>query len=117
MAQHLALSSAAAVLGCGMYGYLRAGSAASLAGGAALCCAFAVSGLAIQKTDHIGFASIAAAASGAACTAIGARRWCRVRMQQQQGASRKVAPLLLLTIGVTNVAYYSMKAWEFRENL
>lgn len=87
MAQHLALSSAAAVLGCGMYGYLRAGSAASLAGGAALCCAFAVSGLAIQKTDHIGFASIAAAASGAACTAIGARRWCRVRMQQQQAVN------------------------------
>lgn len=80
MAHHLAYSSAAAVLGAGMYGYFRAGSKASLAGGALLSCAFVASGLATsQSTENIGSAFLVAAAAGAACTAIGARRWSRVR--------------------------------------
>lgn len=155
MAHHIAMTSAVAVLGAGMYGCLRSGSKASLAGGALLACAFAASTAAIQKQDHIGSAFLAAAASGAACTAIGARRWARVSGRSCAAtfqdfrlrfhspafpspggfnsfirfrgvctvfevcvqASNKVAPALLLTIGITNMAYYSMKAWEFREHL
>ena len=79
MAHHLAFSSAIAVLGGGVYGYLRAGSYASLIGGAALSGVFAASGYAIQNTDHLGIASAAAAASGIASAAIGCRRWSRVR--------------------------------------
>lgn len=110
MAHHLAYSSAAAVLGAGMYGYFRAGSKASLAGGALLSCAFVASGLATsQSTENIGSAFLVAAAAGAACTAIGARRWSR--------APNKVGPALLLAVGVTNMAYYSMKAWDFREQI
>lgn len=109
MAHHIAMSSAVAVLGAGVYGYLRAGSTKSLTGGALLSCAFAASGLAAQQSDHVGSAFLAAAAAGAACTTIGAKRWTRT--------SSKLAPALLLTVGVTNMAYYSMKAWEFRGNM
>ncbi|KAL8438490.1 hypothetical protein Efla_002240 [Eimeria flavescens] len=109
MSHHVALTSAAVVLGAGVYGYVRAGSSASLAGGALLSSAFAASALGAQKTDHLGASFLAAAAAGVACTAVGARRWAR--------AKNKVGPAILLAVGVTNIAYYSTRAWEFRENL
>ncbi|KAL8440644.1 hypothetical protein Emag_007861 [Eimeria magna] len=109
MAHHVALSSAVVVFGAGVYGYMRAGSTASLAGGALLSSAFAASALAAQKTDHLGASFLAAAAAGVACTAVGARRWARAR--------NRIGPAILLAVGVTNVAYYSSRAWEFRDNL
>ena len=84
MAHHLAMTSAATIAGCGLYGYIKAKSRASLIGGAAISAAFAASSLAIQKTDHLAAAFAAAAATGAACAAVGYKRLTKVRIQQQQ---------------------------------
>lgn len=77
--EHLGYTSAALLIGGGLFGFRR-GSRASLIGGTALAAALAGAATATKKSEHVGAAAAAAAAVGGLCFAVGAKRWSQVRL-------------------------------------
>lgn len=105
MSSHLSITSAALTLGAGAYGYASTGSKPSIIGGAAIASAFLASAFLVRRTEYQFSGHSLAALAGSVAFFIGARR---INLN-----SLKVGPSTLLLVGVLNVPYQSMKAYEW----
>jgi uncharacterized membrane protein (UPF0136 family) len=109
MSFHISATSAALTLGAGAYGYATTGSKPSLIGGAALASAFLASAYLVRKTDYQCTGHSVAALAGTVAFLIGARR-----MNLKTLSGIKVGPSTLLIVGILNIPYQSLKAYEWR---
>lgn len=108
MSYHTALTSGVLTLGTGLYGYTKTGSRPSLYGGIGIASAFLTSAYLLKNSDYQATGHSIAAVAGTMCLIMGAKRFMKL-----QGPPRRVGPTVLLAVGVLNVPYQYMKAYEW----
>lgn len=109
MSTHTALTSGVLTLTAGVYGYAKTGSKPSIIGGAALASMFFSAAYMIRNTDYQATAHSVAALAGTVSLLLGARR------MSAAGPGLRVGPTALLLVGVLNVPYQYMKAYEWSQ--
>lgn len=107
MSSHIALTSAVITLSSGTYGYLKTKSRPSLLGGLALTSMFLSATYMIKKTDNQVSGHSLAALAGTLALVIGAKRL------KTTNFAFGIGPISLITVGILNVPYQYMKAFEF----
>ena len=111
MSSHIALTSGSVLLATGIYGFYTTGSVPSLVGSGALAGLFYSAVYMIRKTDYQVSGHSIAAIAGSAALALGAKR---IRMPSSK---LRVGPYALLAVGILNVPYQFIKAYEWNQNL
>ena len=101
-------TSAALTLCAGSFGYWKTKSKPSLIGGAALASVFLSAAVIVRRTEYQASGHALAAAAGAVALVLGAKR---ASMAKKPG----VGPATLLLVGLLNVPYMSMKAFEWAQ--
>jgi uncharacterized membrane protein (UPF0136 family) len=109
MSAHTALTSGVLTLSTGVYGYAKTGSKPSLLGGATLASMFFSAAYMIRRTDYQATAHSIAALAGTVSLLLGARR------MSTGGPGFRVGPTALLLVGVLNVPYQYIKAYEWSQ--
>lgn len=107
MSSHVALTSGIATIGVGTYGYVTTKSIPSLAGGCALGVAFLSATYLIKNTDRQTLGHSVAAVAGTAALVLAVKRL------QVPSNKVRLGPFTLLMVGVLNVPYQYMKAYEW----
>lgn len=102
------MTSGILTLGAGIYGYAKTGSRPSLIGGAALASMFLTASYLIRTSDRQVTAHSLAALAGTAALILGAKR-------MKGAAGLRVGPTTLLLVGVLNVPYQYVKAYEWSQ--
>lgn len=112
MSHHLALTSAIAMSGMGIYGYMSKGSIPSMIGGVAIGTGFATSYYLVKETDKQFAGHVVGALSGGAALAIGSQR----AMKLQKGGSCPLNAVTgcLIAFGLLNAIYQTNKAIEWK---
>ena len=108
MSSHAALTSGILTMGAGFYGYIKTKSRPSLIGGAALASMFFSAAYLIKRTDYQVTAHSLAAVAGTTALLLGAKR-----MSQAPASTLRVGPTTLLLVGIINVPYQFIKAYEW----
>ena len=108
MSSHAALTSGILTLGAGVYGFMKTKSRPSLIGGAALASMFFSAAYLIKRTDYQAAAHTLAAVAGTTALVLGAKR-----MNQAAASTIRVGPTALLVVGIINVPYQFIKAYEW----
>ena len=111
MASHIAVTSGSMLLATGIYAYSTTGSIPSIAGSGALASLFFSAAYLIRKTDYQLSGHSMAAIAGSAALLLGAKRF--------RGPSKnlRIGPYALIIVGVMNVPYQFIKAYEWKQNL
>ena len=107
MSSHLASTSAALLVGAGVFAFAKTRSVPSLVGASALGLLFASSAVLVRNSDQQLLAHALALAGGAGSLVIGLRRF--------PTAARKFAPGLLILVGAINVPYQSYKLYQWSQ--
>eukprot|EP00386_Alphamonas_edax_P000909 GDKI01002748.1.p1 GENE.GDKI01002748.1~~GDKI01002748.1.p1 ORF type:complete len:108 (+),score=22.40 GDKI01002748.1:78-401(+) len=107
MAHHIAMTSAALLLGAGSYALVSTGSKASFIGSAALATMFGGSAYMIKQTDKVFEGCCLGAVGGLATLAVGASRYAK--------SQKKAVPLFLIALGLIDTPFYTRKAIEWKQ--
>lgn len=110
MSSHIAVTSGSALLATGIYGYYTTGSLPSIIGSGALAGMFYSAAYMIRKTDYQATAHSLAAVAGSVALILGAKRL------RTPSAKLRVGPYALLAVGLLNVPYQFIKAYEWKSN-
>jgi uncharacterized membrane protein (UPF0136 family) len=110
---HIALTSGVIVSCTGLYGYARTKSIPSAIGGLVLGSTFLGATHVLRKTDSMVVGHSLAGLAGLTALFIGANR---IRSSVASAASRpgiRVGPVALVLVGLMNVPYQFIKAYEW----
>ena len=110
MSSHIAVTSGSVLLATGVYGYYKTGSIPSIIGSGALAGLFYSAAYMIRKTDYQASAHSIAALAGSVALILGARR---LRIPS---SNFRIGPYCLVGVGLLNVPYQFIKAYEWKSN-
>ncbi len=110
MASHIAATSGSMLLATGIYAYTTTGSLPSIVGSGALASFFFSAAYLIRKTDYQLSGHSLAAVAGTAALLLGTRRL------RSPSKNLRIGPYALIIVGVMNVPYQFMKAYEWKQN-
>lgn len=109
MSSHVALTSGIVTFAVGSYGYGTTKSIPSMAGGTALGTAFLSAAYLLRNTDRQCLGHSIAAIAGTAALVLAVKR---LRVPSNKV---RIGPFSLLIVGVLNVPYQYMKAFEWAD--
>ena len=109
MSSHPAIASGIVMMSSGVYGFVKTKSKPSLIGGMGLASLFFSAAYLIRRTDYQATGHSIAALAGTISLVLGAKR-----MSASSPPKFRIGPYALLLVGIVNVPYQYMKAFEWK---